>query len=68
MDPASAAGLGIGVASLAFDAFDRSVKGQSYTMRAVHTFLTNVVFKFFSSMVDMPKDCERYRLQAGTCA
>lgn len=28
MDPASAAGLGFGVASLAFDAFDRSIKGQ----------------------------------------
>jgi hypothetical protein len=28
MNPASAAGLGVGVASLAFDAFDRSVKGQ----------------------------------------
>lgn len=27
MDPASAAGLGVGVASLAFDAFDRSVIG-----------------------------------------
>lgn len=28
MDPASAASLGVGVASQAFDAFDRSVKGQ----------------------------------------
>lgn len=54
MDPASAAGLGVGVASLAFDAFDRSVKGQYSTIRTVYTFLMNIVFKFFSSMVDMP--------------
>lgn len=48
---------------LAFDAFDRSVKGQYQTIRTVYTSLINVVFKFFSSMVDMPKDCERCRLQ-----
>lgn len=33
MDPASAGGLGVGVASLAFDAFDRSVKGQYFARR-----------------------------------
>ncbi|KAH7132745.1 prion-inhibition and propagation-domain-containing protein [Dactylonectria macrodidyma] len=47
MDPASAVGLAVGVASLAFDVFDNSIK----------------LFKFFSAMVDMPKDCEQCRLQ-----
>ncbi|KAJ5370021.1 prion-inhibition and propagation-domain-containing protein [Penicillium cataractarum] len=47
MDPATASGLAIGVVSLAFDLFDNSVK----------------LFKFFSSMVDMPKECEQCRLQ-----
>ncbi|KAJ6168102.1 hypothetical protein N7497_000945 [Penicillium chrysogenum] len=47
MDPASAAGLAVGVTSLVFDVFDNSVK----------------LFKFLSSMVDMPKECEKCRLQ-----
>lgn len=40
MGPASAAGLGIGVASLAFDAFDRSVKGQQPAIQAREIYLT----------------------------
>ncbi|KAH8662766.1 prion-inhibition and propagation-domain-containing protein [Ilyonectria robusta] len=47
MDPATAGGLAVGIASLAFDVFDNSVK----------------LFKFLSSMVDMPKECEQCRLQ-----
>ncbi|KAK3669531.1 hypothetical protein LTR78_010585 [Recurvomyces mirabilis] len=47
MDPASAAGLAIGVASLAFEVFDRSIK----------------LFKFLSSVVEMPQEFERCRLQ-----
>ncbi|KAK3670019.1 hypothetical protein LTR78_010118 [Recurvomyces mirabilis] len=41
MDPASASGLAVGVVSLAFDVFDRSVK----------------LFRFVSFMVDMPERC-----------
>ncbi|KAJ5982718.1 prion-inhibition and propagation-domain-containing protein [Penicillium sp. IBT 35674x] len=47
MDPATAGSLAIGVVSLAFDLFENSVK----------------LFKFLSSMVDMPKECEQCRLQ-----
>ncbi|KAF2164527.1 hypothetical protein M409DRAFT_67692 [Zasmidium cellare ATCC 36951] len=47
MDPASGIGLGCGVTSLAFDVFDHSVK----------------LFKFFCSMVDMPKDYEGCRVR-----
>ncbi|CEJ81042.1 hypothetical protein VHEMI01194 [[Torrubiella] hemipterigena] len=47
MDPASAAGLAIGVASLVFEVFDSSVK----------------VFKFLSLMVDMPKDYKHCQLK-----
>ncbi|KAK4219954.1 prion-inhibition and propagation-domain-containing protein [Rhypophila decipiens] len=42
-----AAGLGAGVVSLAFDVFDNTIR----------------LFKFISALVDMPKDCEKYRLQ-----
>ncbi|CVL07120.1 uncharacterized protein FMAN_15273 [Fusarium mangiferae] len=41
------AGLAVGITSLAFDLFDNSVK----------------LFKFFSAIVDMPKEYEQYRLQ-----
>ncbi|KAK0708221.1 prion-inhibition and propagation-domain-containing protein [Lasiosphaeris hirsuta] len=42
-----AAGLTTGVISLAFDVFDNTVR----------------LFKFLSALVDMPQECEKYRLQ-----
>ena len=42
-----AAGLSTGVVSLAFDVFDNTIR----------------IFKFLSALVDMPKECEKYRLQ-----
>ncbi|KAK4551577.1 hypothetical protein LTR86_011078 [Recurvomyces mirabilis] len=47
MDPMSVGGLALGVTSLAFDVFDHSIK----------------LFQFFASIIDMPKECERHRLQ-----
>ncbi|KAJ2981968.1 hypothetical protein NQ176_g1696 [Zarea fungicola] len=47
MDPATVGGLAIGAVSLLFDVFDNSIK----------------IFKFLSSMVDMPRDCEQCRLR-----
>ncbi|KAH8896999.1 hypothetical protein GQ53DRAFT_742844 [Thozetella sp. PMI_491] len=47
MDPVSAFGVGTGVISLAFDVFDNTIK----------------LFKFLGALVDMPKDCQKYRLQ-----
>ncbi|KAK1832383.1 prion-inhibition and propagation-domain-containing protein [Podospora conica] len=42
-----AAGLATGVISLAFDVFDNTIR----------------IFKFLSALVDMPQNCEKYRLQ-----
>ncbi|KAF4957170.1 hypothetical protein FSARC_11379 [Fusarium sarcochroum] len=64
MDPASASGLAVGITSLAFDVFDNSVK-REVCVYFVAASVTNgsQVFKFFSAMVDMPKECEQFRLQ-----
>ena len=61
MDPASACG----VVSLVFDVFDRSVRRELSVISVDSAQLSNncSVFKFFSSMVDMPNECERCRLQ-----
>ncbi|KAK0617366.1 prion-inhibition and propagation-domain-containing protein [Immersiella caudata] len=42
-----AAGLATGVVSLAMDVFDNTIR----------------IFKFVSALVDMPQECEKYRLQ-----
>ncbi|KAK3941614.1 prion-inhibition and propagation-domain-containing protein [Diplogelasinospora grovesii] len=47
MDPASAAALGGGMVSLAFDVFDNTIR----------------LLKFLGALVDMPQDCQKYRLQ-----
>lgn len=65
MEPATATGLAIGVVSLAFDLFDNSVKREFNRIFSLKPkrLIMKLVFKFFSSMVDMPKECEQCRLQ-----
>ena len=60
MDPATVGGIAIGTVSLIFDVFDNSVKCKPLYPTLAIANLT--VFRFLSSMVEMPKDCERLRL------
>ena len=65
MDPVTATGVAFGAVPLVFDVFDRSVRRESSLNSFGRGQLSKTcpVFKFFSSMVDMPKDYERCRLQ-----
>ena len=64
MDPLSLSSAAVGVVSLAIDVFDRSVKRKESTTQAQRQIAHwSSVFRFFSSMVDMPRDFEQCRVQ-----
>ena len=65
MDPITATSVAFGAVPLVFDVFDRSVRHESSLNSFSRGQLSKTcpVFKFFSSMVDMPKDYKRCRLQ-----